>query len=115
MTRSLSLILAAFIPRTTPNCESLCATDEAVECIEGRTVDHRRLISDQHALDIVEGIDDHRTGITKSNLEDTCSILPPPRLTNSSMVIAELEEVASEGERTRNFGNAFNEGYVGSS
>jgi hypothetical protein len=60
-------------------------------------------MSNQHSLGVVEGIDDNRSSIPKTDLEDAASVSAPPRLANRGMIVAKFEEVAGDGQRARNF------------
>ena len=62
-----------------------------------------------------EGIDDYSARVTKSNLEDRVSILPPPLLAYCSMVVAELGEMTCDWQSTWYFWYAANVWDVGAS
>ena len=61
-----------------------------MKSVEGRSVDNSRLVADEHTLCIVEGINDHGSGIAQANLEDRLAISTPPAFTYGSMVVTEL-------------------------
>ncbi len=108
MARGFALILTAFIPGAASDRETLRAAYDAVEGIESRSIDNGRLVSDEHTLCIVEGVDDYCARISESDLEDRLSIFPPPSLADRSMVFAKCKEMSSYWKCAGNFGNSFN-------
>ena len=84
-----------------------------MEGVEGRSIDNSRLVADEHTLCIIEGINDHSSGIAQANLEDRLAVSAPPAFTYGSMVVAEFGKMPNDWESARNFWNAFYSGNIG--
>ena len=64
----------------------------------------------QHALAVFKAVDHDCSGIAKTNLEHRMFVRSPPFLTDASMVIAEVEEMANNGQSAWDFIDAANLG-----
>ena len=85
-----------------------------MECIESRSVDDGGLMSDKDAPNIVERVEDDRSGVAKADLEDRLTVLLPPSFADCGVIFAELEEVAEDGDCSWNLWNTLDIRNVGS-
>jgi hypothetical protein len=83
--------------------------------IERWTIDDCRLVSDQHAFRVIEGVDNNCASVSKTDLEDGVPVFAPPGLADGGMIVAKFEEMPSYGEGARDFWDAFDIGDVGCS
>lgn len=88
LTSRFPLVLRAVIPRRRADRESLCRRDDSVEGIQLRPIDHSRLVTHQHPLGIIEGVDDDCASVAELDLEYGVAVLSPPFLTSRCVVVA---------------------------
>lgn len=72
--------LAALIPGTTPDRKTFRRGDDAVEGIQFRPIDDRRLVAQKHLLAVLEAVDHDGAGVAQPNLEDGVFVFAPPFL-----------------------------------
>jgi len=65
------------------------------------------LISQQHFLAVIKGVDYNCSGVSQFYLEDRMAILTPPLFTNSGMIFAELEKMTKYWNSTGDFRQTF--------
>jgi len=67
-----ALLPAALVPRRGADRESLCGGDHAVKGVQLWTIDQRCLVlrPEQYLATVLEGVDDHRAGVSEADLED---------------------------------------------
>jgi hypothetical protein len=71
-----------------------------------RTVNNSVLVLHQYVAACFKGVEDHGPGIAQLDLKDWEIILPPPFLARRSVILAELKQMAEDGQRTWDLGNA---------
>lgn len=83
-----------------------------MECVEGWTVNHSRLVPNEHSPAVFKRVDNDCSGIAQTDLENGLIVPAPPFLADRGVVIAQLKEMANYWACMRNFGNAFDLGNI---
>jgi len=60
------------------------------------------LMAQEHLFAVFERVDHYGPGVTKLDLEDGLVVLAPPFLASSGVVLAELQQMAKDGNRAWN-------------
>ena len=76
-----ALVFATGIPRATANREALSATDNSMESVKLRTVNHSVVVFHKDVAASFERVEHNSTSVAKLDLEDRILVLAPPFLT----------------------------------